>query len=542
MRISSIELTSFKRFTHLTISDIPDTSKLVLVIGSNGSGKSSLFDAFDWLQKGVNKGFSGFRDNEQINNYYKKNNVISAEAIIEFTNGNQIIKKDARIIEGSELTKKFIGRSSIRIVPRITNDANPLQISTDNDSPFSYIENDTRFINDVFLYIQQIDKALREPVFSGKQADTLKIFRDFIDPLNISLLKIFKGDKTTTIQIAEFQNATPQTNAKLVFRKGESKINYDLLSHGEKQVVILLINFIVRQEYYKDSIIFIDEMDNHLNTALQSTLLDEIVTRWIPDDSQLWTASHALGFIDYARNSEIASIVDFNLLNFDNHQEIVPEPKDKLDVYEIAIPKATITSILKGYKLVVVENKNDEHFNAALGSEGYLFLPANNNREVFLTVKADKDKLGLRDRDYLRDDEIEKIKALMPNLKILPLSTFENIIYHPDNLSQLDLDDFDKDTYTNEIIKQKNEKLIDVAGEIGTARTHYIEFKDCIVNDGNIKPITDALQSDSFNDFYPYFNMKNHFNKRVLARFNLSVSRLTKTDWFRNEILKTLKS
>lgn len=51
MRIKKIELKHFKRFTDLTISDIPETSKLVLIIGSNGSGKSSLFDAFDWLSK-----------------------------------------------------------------------------------------------------------------------------------------------------------------------------------------------------------------------------------------------------------------------------------------------------------------------------------------------------------------------------------------------------------------------------------------------------------------------------------------------------------
>lgn len=280
--------------------------------------------------------------------------------------------------------------------------------------------------------------------------------------------------------------------------EGESKINYDLLSHGEKQVVILLINFIVRQEYYKDSIIFIDEMDNHLNTALQSTLLEEIVTKWIPDDAQLWTASHALGFIDFARKSELSSTIDFNLLNFDNKQEIVPQPKDKLDVYEIAIPKATIASILKGYKLVVVENQNDEHFNAVLGNEGYLFLPANNNAEVFLTVKADKDKLGLRDKDYLRADEIEKINALMQNLKILSLYTFENYIYHPDNILELNILGFNKDEYINEIIKQKNEKLIDVVSEIGTARTHYIEFKNGIKNDGNIKLITDCFKKQYF--------------------------------------------
>lgn len=540
MRIRKIELKNFKRFTDLTISDIPDSSKLVLVIGSNGSGKSSLFDAFDWLSKGPYKSLP--YNGDDTANYYRKNSSSEPAALVEFIDGNLIEKKGTGVSKGIELVQRFLGRRSIRIVPRISNNANTASVSSDNDSPMTYIENDTRFINDVFLFIQQINTALREPVFSGKQADTLKIFRDFIEPLNNSLLKIFGGDETTTIQIAEFEDASPNSTAKLIFKKGESKINYDLLSHGEKQVIILLINFIVRQEYYKNSIIFIDEMDCHLNTALQSSLLDEIVTRWIPDNAQLWTASHALGFIDYARNSNTASILDFNLLNFDTKQELLPLSKDKLDVYEIAIPKSTIASILKGYKLVVVENKNDEHFNAALGHDGYLFLPANNNREVFLTVKADKDKLGLRDRDYLRTDEIEKIKAQLPNLKILLLSTFENYIYHPDNIAELNLPGFNRDEYIAEITNQKNEKLIDVVGEIGTSRNHYIEFKDCIVNDLNIKPITEALQSNTFEDFYSYFNMKKHFNKKYLNQFKYSLIDLSKTNWFKNEILKTINS
>jgi AAA15 family ATPase/GTPase len=541
MRIKKIALKNFKRFTDLTISDIPETSKLVLVIGSNGSGKSCLFDAFDWLSKSQEKWLASYYREVKIS-YYKKDAKVELVITISLNNERLIEKRDGNLLgdEEQELVKKFIGRSSIRIVPHISNKADTSKVLLDGDSPESYIENDTRFINDVFLYIQQINNALREPVFSGKPADTLKIFKDFIEPLNHSLLNIFGGDEATTIQIAEFQDATPQSTAKLIFKKGDSKINYDLLSHGEKQVVILLINFIVRQEYYKDAIIFIDEMDCHLNTALQASLLSEIVTRWIPDNAQLWTASHALGFIEYARNSNTASIIDFDLLNFDTKKEIIPLSKDTLDVYEIAIPKATIASILKGYKLVVVENKNDEYFNAALGNDGYLFLPANNNREVFLTVKADKDKLGLRDRDYLKTDEIEKIKVQIPNLKVLLLSTFENYIYHPDNVAALNIEGFNKDEYIIEIITQKNAKLIDIVGEIGTSRNHYIEFKDCIKNDENIKPITDALKSDNFEDFYAYFNMKKHFNKTYLTQFKYSISDLSKTNWFKGEILKTI--
>lgn len=543
MRIKHIELKNFKRFTDLTISDIPEESKLVLLIGSNGSGKSSLFDAFEWLTKGIGSKHSYF-DQQGMQQYYSKNGENNHQVRVTSYDGISVEKLGNGYIgnRDANMLSKFRGRSSIRIVPHITNNANVSDVELDRDAPQSFIENDTRFNNDVFLYIQQINNALREPVFRGKQADTLQIFKDSIEPLNSSLLKIFGGDENTTIQISEFQDATSSTSAKLIFKKGESKINYDLLSHGEKQVVILLINFIVRYEYYKDSIIFIDEMDCHLNTLLQYALIEEIVNRWIPDDSQLWTASHALGFIDYAKKSNTASIIDFNLLNFDLKQELIPVSKDRTDVYEIAIPKNTISSILKGYKLVVVENTNDEFYNLALGENGYLFLPANNNREVFLTIKEDVTKIGLRDRDYFRDDEIRNIQVKFPNLKILNLSTFENYIYHPDNIAELNIPEFNKDEYVNEIIKQKNERLLDVVAEIATSRTHYIEFKDCIKNDENIKPIIQSLKSDNLLDFYHYFNMKKHFNKKYLTKFQYLVSDLSRTAWFKKEVLDILNS
>ena len=55
-----------------------------------------------------------------------------------------------------------------------------------------------------------------------------------------------------------------------------------------------------------------DELDLHLNTQLQYNLLKEITENWIPENCQLWTASHSLGFIDYANGSEMAAIIDFD--------------------------------------------------------------------------------------------------------------------------------------------------------------------------------------------------------------------------------------
>ena len=45
MKIKSIHLHDFKRFTDLTISELPETARLVVLIGPNGCGKSSVFDA-----------------------------------------------------------------------------------------------------------------------------------------------------------------------------------------------------------------------------------------------------------------------------------------------------------------------------------------------------------------------------------------------------------------------------------------------------------------------------------------------------------------
>src|SRR4051812_44046816 len=59
MKIKRVQLRDFKRFTDLTIEDVPESAKLVLLVGPNGSGKSSLIEALhvfhrnNWRGRGV---------------------------------------------------------------------------------------------------------------------------------------------------------------------------------------------------------------------------------------------------------------------------------------------------------------------------------------------------------------------------------------------------------------------------------------------------------------------------------------------------------
>jgi chromosome segregation ATPase len=45
MKLREIRLRNFKRFTDTTITDVPETARLVLMVGPNGCGKSSVIDA-----------------------------------------------------------------------------------------------------------------------------------------------------------------------------------------------------------------------------------------------------------------------------------------------------------------------------------------------------------------------------------------------------------------------------------------------------------------------------------------------------------------
>lgn len=540
MRIQQLHLENFKRFTDLILSNIPETAKLVLLIGGNGSGKSCVFDAFDW----VKKSYRLIPSNQTPRNYYRKNTDVKAKAFITMTDGQVTEYDDESVMYGTvehTFHHRFFGRSSNRIIPEITNTANPSLIATDGDAPLSYIHNDTRFVNDVFRYIEDFDKALREPVFRGVQADTVKIFHDFIEPFNSSLWAIFGENTVTTIQVASIQSATPTTPAKPVFRKGDALINYDLLSHGEKQVVILLLNFIVRRNYYEDAIIFIDEMDCHLNTALQFNLLKEIVTRWIPDSSQLWTASHALGFIDYARSSDEAATIDFDLLDFDVPQTLVPVSKESIEAYDIAIPKHLLGKLLADRTLVFCENKNAILLNCLILPQT-LFVGVNNSNAVFLSMKHDRSIHGLRDRDFLTDVEIARLEEQYPHYHILRYYCFENYLYHPDNIAELNIPTFSKEEYIQALTTLKNQKRDALLMSIEYARSGYKEFKNegKETKDKDISGIARNLASENFEEWYKFFSMKSGV-REPLARFNLKEQDLVQTQWFKTQITQILE-
>ncbi len=533
MFITHLQPSNFKRFTDLTIdlTSLGQRPKLVLLIGSNGSGKSSIFDAFETMAALSKNGAA-----EEVAYYHKSALFPDFDITIRLSNGTIYRRAgDASNPNNHNLPKTaFYGRSSLRQISSLTRTAlGQVQVDfkSDSDRPRKYIDRDERFENDIEKITEQI---LREVFRTNSQTADIK--KRFINPINQAFTRIFGQNEATTPRLTVLNPPLEGKVADILFRKGEAEIHYNLLSSGEKEVFNLLINLLSRRGLYQDTVYFFDEIDLHLNTRLQYNLLKEITEHWIPDGCQFWTASHSLGFIDYANDAEHAAIIDFDDLDFDAPQVLLPQPKNRLEVYEIAVPQETLLKLFRDKRIFICENRNDQYYNL-LGLEDTLFVGVHNSNAVFIKVKREPGYYGVRDRDFLTDGEIATIESRFPNYRVLRYYAFENYLYHPNNLVELNLPGYDKDAYTAEIRRQKNEQLIDyIIPNIQKSRDNYEELKEAGVKERDILTITRSLQSDDFETFYPFYDMKSRFNKKLIEPLNIAQDRLVRTEWFRESM------
>jgi len=203
-------------------------------------------------------------------------------------------------------------------------------------------------------------------------------------------------------------------------------------------------------------------------------------------------------------------------------------------------------SFKKNYKqqnerIILCEGKNVKILNE-LQVQRTLFSSEHNSVSVFQNVKTQK-KYALRDKDYLIDEEIIRLKQKFPKYYILNYYCIENYLYHPDNIEQLNLFNFNKDYYISDITDQKNNYLMEIVSEIKLIRKGYKELSE-----NHIKKVPNALtqlieelKSNDFETFYKHFDMKKKYKREQLQEFNLNENRLSKTEWFRKKLIEIIK-
>jgi len=152
-----------------------------------------------------------------------------------------------------------------------------------------------------------------------------------------------------------------QGKGQLYFNK-DNVVNfpYDNLSSGEKEVVDIIIDLIIKKREFNDTIFCIDEPELHIHTAIQRKLLIEI-DKLIPDNCQLWVATHSLGFLRALQNElkDRSQILDFSKQDyFTGSQVITPIIPTRVEWKRIfATALDDLTDLISPKRIIYCEGK-----------------------------------------------------------------------------------------------------------------------------------------------------------------------------------------
>ncbi len=381
MRLLNTRITRFRRFSDLTIQDIPESAKLVVLAGPNGSGKSSFFDAL-LLKYRMDTGYGWSTDSKYYDRPQEESVNLHGRVSIATSTGNKFSRGNLYVRTAYRNDHEF----SITSLSR-------QGAILDNITLNRLIEPDAT----VSANYQRLASQAMEDVFVNEaETTTMGVYRDkLIGEIREPLKRLFPDLSFVGI-------GNPLDQGTFQFDKGTSKgFDYKNLSGGEKASFDLILDFVVKQRSYPDAIYCIDEPETHMNTRLQGALLGELVGL-LPGNSQLWIASHSIGMMRKAREMYDAvpasvAFIDFSGHDFDQVTTLSPSKPTRAfwegvmhvaldDLAALVAPKRVV--VCEGNPVGAILGKNTEHdariYEAIFADEmpDTTFISAGSSKEV----------------------------------------------------------------------------------------------------------------------------------------------------------------
>ena len=416
MQIQSIHLRKFKRFSNLSITDIPESAKLVVLIGPNGCGKSSIFDGFiKWHRENTGLGHSG--DNE----YYDRD---SEPGSVDVNLHNGVHPQRNSLYVRTAYRNEADFSSS-----RIETQASPVE-----EPAFSRLIEDDKTVSDNYqrLLLDSIGSLYSE---DSKRKPGEEIVEELIGAIRESMVKIF-GDLSLNTIIEPLGSR----GGAFYFRKGYvDSYHYKNLSGGEKAAFDLILDIHLKKKFFPDAIYCIDEIESHLHTGVQGTILKELFDI-LPNDSQLWVSTHSLGVLRAAQSIEAATPGSVGLINFDSVDldvpcTIVPSSLDRAswekmlsitldDLSDRVAPECII--VCEGSSVgnrrkdfdadiyeTILRTHNPEIVFVSGGSSDQVAKTGNSLRGVLERVLPQTKVIALADRDDKSIEEVARFEGIV---------------------------------------------------------------------------------------------------------------------------------
>ena len=453
MRIRSIHVRDFKRFTDLTVEGIPQSARLVVLVGPNGSGKTSLFDAFNQWASWAKPSGARFQPD-----YHPKAG--SRGGDVDVIGMIQFHDYEMRLPLFDERGRTaFYFRSSYRNETDFsaTTITSPGAAEDDSKHPPLMISGDARVSDN---YRRIVSLRISEPSHNaiGELAASAAA-ESILAEVREALHRVF--DDLTLVGVGE----DPLRDGTFWFRKGDGpQFKYKNLSAGERAAFDLLLDFVVKRRYFKDTVYCVDAPELHLHTAVQGRVLEECY-RLMPENCQLWVATQSIGIVRKAkdlaqREPETVVFLDFADPDFDAPVALRPATPNRAfwkKVFEVAV--GDLAGLVAPEHVVLCEGGTSDtgaRSTAGFDAECLSCIFAATRPEVeFVSVggvtdversSVDFRKLwdqvlpamaisGLRDRDDCNDDEIKEHRR--KGVRVLSRRDLESYLWDEEVLQRL---------------------------------------------------------------------------------------------------------
>ena len=496
MKIKSIHLKDFKRFTDLKIEEIPETAKLVVMIGPNGCGKSSVFDALmlnAYLRHTIT-------EETRYNTYYHRDYYIkSNESRYSFSyhKSRQLSQMERRSTYSSDANPIFDDdriRRSIKIdfnnkmrlmeydwdkCVRIRSSYRNGLIDSQNSRNYierinpagerqlgNLIQNDesvaANYWRLAFLWQERSSEI-------GENEEKLaKLQNEIFGELHKVLGKLF-----TDPQLVLKNLGNPLDGDFFQFDKGTSKrFTFQNLASGEKAALDLLLDVIVTKTEWEETIICIDEPEAHIHTKLQGQLLEELYNL-IPEKSQLWIATHSIGMVRKAQDlwredPDSVVFLDFGNRNFDEKVRITPakpNPNFWAQTYNVALGDLSELVASEQYVFCEGEGFDAECYQNIFGNHHpeVRFISIGGKSNVINAVSKLKGNItkgakviGVVDMDRSTNDEIERNRK--KGICTLPKKSIESYLLDDEVLTKL-CEHYNNPDETQNLLTEKSKFL-----------------------------------------------------------------------------------